>query len=240
MTSKNPVVNILGDVSRRLSRIQMAKTSSQHGIIESVLVVNNTVYAIIRKTRVEFDEVSHDYYPLFNNYLKSPEDSLTPTELLIPLINIDMSNNTLDPKDLIGRYAVVEVTDGNRAIKAEYVGSVGDPSQGPLKISQTVLYNARLLAGATARLATADSESRKYLAEVAKLEDEALELLDQKLSEWKGKVVTVEGDANYHKTTDATQEFELKIKSEDFLKEANKTKMKTRNCHLPISIFSAR
>lgn len=237
---KNPITERLGGVTRRLSKIQMKSTIEQQGIIESVFVVDNTCYAIIRKIRGEWNEIGHLNHGLFNNHLEADEDVLSPTELLIPLINVDLSLGAVDPKTFIGKYATVSVTEGSRAIKAEYVGSIKDPSQSPLKVIQNALYNARLLAGATTKLTEEGSEARHFLKNVIDLSDEQMEAINWSLVEWKGKVVTLEGDAYYHKTTDAETEFELKIQAEDFIKNANETKMKTRNCHLPITIFSAR
>ena len=237
---KNYVTESLGDVSRRLSKIQFRQTENFLGRIEAVLVVDRVLHAIIRKTQGEWDEINHENFPLFNNYLRAEEDVLSPVELLIPITNVDLSQGTFNPKDMIGQYASVSVVDGLRAIKAEYIGGVEDPERGPLKVAQNVLYNARLLAGATATLAEEGSQSKKYLEKIASLNDTNLTLINMSLEDWKGKVVTLSGDASYHKTTDATEEFELKVEEEDFIKGANKTKMKTKNCHLPVTIFSAR
>lgn len=236
----NPIVETFGGVSRRLSKIQFRQSEEQLGRIEAVLVVDRVVNAIIRKTRGEWDEIDHENFPLFNNYLNADEDILSPVELLIPIINIDLSQGTFNPNTLIGQYATVSVIDGRRALKAEYIGGVDNPEQGPLKVAQNLLYNARLLAGATAKLTEEDSKAKEYLTKIGNLSETNLALVNMSLDDWKGKVVTLTGDASYHKTTDATEEFELKVEVEDFIKGANKTKMKTKNCHLPITIFTAR
>lgn len=240
MDRHNPITDTFRAVSRRVSKIQFKQSTEQLGRIESVLVVDRVAYAIIRKTKGEWDEINHENFPLFNNFLYVDDEYLSPVELLIPLINVDLSQGTFNPNSMIGQYATVSVADGLRAIKAEYIGGVDDPEQGPLKVLQNVFYNARMLAGATAKLTEEGSKSKEYLSKIENLNETNLALVGMSLEDWKGKVVTLKNDATYHKTTDATEEFELKVEQENFFKNANDTKMKTKNCHLPITIFSAR
>lgn len=237
---ENGIESAFRGAQRRLSKIQFKQSREEMGIIEAVLVVDSALYAIIRKVTKEWDVTNHAYYPLFNNYLEAQEDVLAPVELLIPIVNVDLSITNADPKTLIGKYVSVSVISGNRAVKAEYMGSIDDPERGPLKVIQGILYNARMLAGATAKLTEEDSKAREYLAKVENINETNLALLSAQLKDWQGKVVRLKGDATYHNDTDATQEFEITVEAEDFFKQANETKMKTKNCHLPITIFSAR
>lgn len=237
----NPIETVFGGMQRRLSKVQFKQTTEQRGIIEAVLVVDSVLCAIIRKVKAEWDVTTHANYPLFNNHLAAEDRFLSPAELLIPITNIDLAHVSLDPKTLIGKYVTVSVVDGSRrALKAEYIGGIDDPSQSPFKVLQNVLYNARMLAGATATLTEQDSKAKEYLTKVENINETNLALINMSLDDWKGKVVRIKGDATYHNDTDKTQEFEIVVESEDFLKNANKTKMKTKNCHLPITIFSAR
>lgn len=240
MDKHNKISDTFGAVSRRVSKIQFKQSREELGRIESVLVVDRVAYAIIRKTKGEWDEINHENFPLFNNYLYVDDEYLSPIELLIPLINVDLSQGTFSPNSMIGQYATVSVVDGLRAIKAEYIGGVDDPEQGPLKVLQNIFYNARMLAGATAKLTEEGSKAKEYLSKIDNLNETNLELISMSLEDWKGKVVTLKNDAVYHKTTDATEEFELKVEQENLFKNSNGTKMKTKNCHLPITIFSAR
>lgn len=240
MDTKNVVPSTFGSVSRRLSKIQFKQTEEQLGKIESVLVVDRVLYAIIRKAKGEFDEINHESFPLFNNYLYVEDEYLSPVELLIPITNVDLAQGTFNPNTMIGQYATVSVVNGLRAVKAEYIGGVDDPQQGPFKVLQNIFYNARMLAGATATLTEEGSKAKEYLSKIQNLNETNLNLVAMSLEDWKGKVVTLQNDAVYHKTTDATEEFEIKIEQEDFFKNSNGTKMKTKNCHLPVTIFSAR
>ena len=60
------------------------------------------------------------------------------------------------------------------------------------------------------------------------------------LEEFKGKVIKVEGDATYDRDTANKLEHEVIIESHDLIANTNKEPMKTKNCHLPVTIFSAR
>ena len=237
---ENPILNLFGGVNRRLAKVQFKQTHEQLGRIEAVLVVDRVLYAIIRRTQGEWDEINHESFPLFNNFLHVDDEFLSPTELLIPITNVDLSQGSIQPNDMIGQYATVSVVDNQRAVKAEYIGGVDDPEQGPFKLLQNVLYNARMLAGTTAKLTEEGSKAKEYLSKIENLNETNLAWIGMSFDDWKGKVVTLSNDAVYHKTTDAAEEFELKVEQENFFKKANNTKMKTKNCHLPVTIFTAR
>lgn len=218
----------------------LKKSSYKLGEIESVLVVDSTLYAVIRQLEPTFDETGHSVNLLFNNHLGANESKLSPFEVLVRISNIDLEHTLTDPYTLIGKFANVLVIGENRAVSAEYVGKQETFGSIALKMSQNALYSARVLAGPDSSLLDEESVSKSFLKRNVKLTDNQLDLLDQKLSDWKSKVIRIENDSTNHNTTDQKLENELIIPSEDFFKEANNIKMKTRNCHLPVTVFTAR
>lgn len=227
-------------LNKRLTGGNLSKSKNSLGIIETVFVVDSTVYAIIRHLKPVFDETGHSSYPLFNNHLGAVEEKLTPFEVVIMISNIDLEHSPIDPTTLIGKYANVLVIGENRALSAEYIGKKETFGGVALKLGQNILYNARVLAGPDSDLLKENSVSKTYLKDQVKLTDDQLELLSQSMSDWKGKVVRVENDSTNHNTTNSTLESEYIIPNNSFIKGTNNTKMKTQDCHMPVTIFTAR
>lgn len=225
--------------TRRLSALRIKRSTQEEGIIESAMVVNRTVYVIARRLKESFDgETGHSTINLFNNARGTDEEHISPFELLIPISNIDLALTPVNPKDLLGKYVIVSSMK-KRAIKAEFIGDINSTSQSPLQVMQAALENARSLAGSMEKLHENET-SKTFLKEKYNLTDDQLTLIGMSLEEFKGKVIRIEGDGTYHNDTDAELEHEVKIESYDLIKNTNKEKMKTRKCHLPVTIFSAR
>lgn len=232
----------LGALTRRLASVQFKKSEQRLGIIESTFVADSTLYAIIRQAPPKKAPGSgHEIYPLFNNYLYTDEKKLSALEAFIPITNIDLSLVIINPKDLIGRYAMVTVIGDNRAIKAEYTGTVKDPSQGPLKLVQNALYNARAQAGVNFSLLDEQSAAKPYLEKLIGLNETNKGLLELNVEDVKGKSVRIANDATHSNSTSKTEEGEIVVEdNSDLLANKNGLEMKSRDCHLPILVFTGR
>lgn len=237
--SDNIVKRTAEMATRRLSGIHLRKTVEEEGIIESVMIVDRVVYVIARRVRAyTYTPSGHEYFALFNNERNIQEDVLSSFELFLPLSNIDLATTTIIPEDLLGKYVLVSLLNG-KAVKATYIGNVKAFEQTPLQVLRSALENARSLAGVGKKITEVD-KATKYLKEVHNVSSEQLELLNNSLKDFQGKVIRVEGDAVYDRDTATKKDVEVVIKSHDFIRDTNQQAMKTRNCHLPVSIFSAR
>lgn len=238
LPSETKLFNKIETASRSLSGFKIQKSSEEEGIIESVLVVNRVVYAVVRRSVDSYNETGHSSKGLFNNVRNIPEDNLSLFELLIPIYNIDLATSLIKPDELLGKYVMVSVLN-KKAIKAEYIGELENFKQSPLKLLSAAITNARSLAGAGERL-DKNTASRKFLQEKFNLTDDQLTLFEIPLKDVFGKTITIKDDAVYHKDTSKTTDKEVVIESHNLIRGTNQKSMKSRNCHLPVSIFSAR
>lgn len=231
----------IGEMNRKLASVQFRKAENKLGIIESTFVADGNLYAIIRRVPTRRNAAGHESNPLFNNILYVEDDKLSAMELYIPITNIDLSITVVDPKELVGKYAMVTLLGDNKAIKAEYTGNVKDPSKGPLSTASTVLYNARMKAGATLGLLDEKSAAKPYLEQMLGLNAANKELLELSYTDVLGKSVRIEGDGTYSNSTSKPTDNELVIEDTNNLVEnKNGEEMKARDCHLPILLFTGR
>ena len=237
--SQTSAMRSVETATRRLSGLRIRRSLQEEGIIESVMVVNRVLYVIARRVKSSMTtDTDHSYQSLFNNDRHVREEALSPFELLIPVSNIDLAVTTVKPEELLGKYVSVSVLKG-RAVKAEYIGDLSGPSQSPLQLARAALENARSLAGVATRIEE-NEKARDFLKTQYNLTDDQLTLIGMSLEEFKGKVIKVEGDATYDRDTANKLEHEVIIESHDLIANTNKEPMKTKNCHLPVTIFSAR
>ena len=77
------------------------------GIIHSVLVQGNTLYVVAQRTKNLFTgNDDHDAVEFYNCIGGDPEN-YSLYELFMPVINIDLSRDIVDPRDFIGQKVLV-------------------------------------------------------------------------------------------------------------------------------------
>lgn len=210
------------------------------GIIESVLVIDSNLYGIIRRTDpIIGKETGHESYPLYGNDMNIDESVLSPFEVLNRIDNIDLSSLAVDPKTYIGGF--VKIQERNNVItRVQYIGN-SPFLLDALKINQNALRSARKFIGDTGTLG--EGMAKEYLQRMG-LTDSQIELIaSNKISDWTDNLMRLQDDGTYHNDVDEEVKGE-KILTMDELQNLisnyNKKKMKTKKCHLPVTIFSAR
>lgn len=237
--SQTSAMKSVETATRRLSGLRVRRSIQEEGIIESVMVVNRVVYVIARRLKESMtSDTDHPYVSLFNNDRHVREEALSPFELLIPVSNIDLAIASAKPEELLGKYVLVSVLKG-RAMRAEFIGDISSTSQSPLQLARAALENARSIAGVATRIEES-KKAKDFLKDQYNLTDEQLTLIGMTLEQFKGKVIRVEGDATYDRDTAQKLEHEVIIESHNLIANTNQEPMKTKNCHLPVTIFSAR
>lgn len=240
LLSESKFISTVDTTTRELAKLRLRQAEQLFGVIESVLIVSKTVYVIAREALERFSEDSTDpYKPLFNNPRNIDESKLSPFELYMPVWNLHPESMAIQPEEMLGKQVLVNLID-NKVVKCEYVGDLSRDKQTPLGVVQAVLENARTLAGAYEKLSD-NTLTRQYLKNEHNFSDDQVTALDTALSDYRGKVVRIKNDSTFHNTTDAKQPFEVLLDNKsDLIKGTNKLQMKTRNCHLPVTVFSAR
>lgn len=234
-------LNSINTVTTR-NVIKIEASTEEYGYIYSVLQVNKTIYAIIvdaKSPNFDFTCTNGlDGARFFN--CEGDFSSKSPYELLIPISNIDLSIHVLDPRTLIGGKVLVSILNGD-AVKAEYIGEIDNTGETPLKIPRTLFKSLRNYIGAYTRL---DDESPEVeqARELLGLDHElAKKLYETDIKDWNGVVVRYENEAVYTNDVMQPKDGEVIITPiGDVAKHIQEKGMKTKNCHLPVKIFSAR
>ena len=231
-----------GDKSTLGERIDSSRVSESIGTIRTVLTVNNTVYAIIKRDD-PFDScvenAESQYY-----HCKGQPSSHTPYELFMPLLNIHLDISNFDPRILVGRKALVKEL-GDIAVKAEYIGQVNELNESPINIPRTVLASIRNYIGPNTKLDSKDDRVKEQL-DYFDIEYSVFKSLSKHtLDDWDGQVIRFKSDAvSYRDTVDQVQG-EIIVDDrvdalEGLIRHIESKDMKTKKCHMPINLFSAR
>lgn len=206
------------------------------GIIESLQVVDDSVFAIIKKnhsSRIndKGDQIDHgDGY--FNGTDRTPLDDITLAELCIPT-NIDASNNNL--KRYIGKRCKVSVKN-NIAVYAEVDYGFYSLTTFPIHVIRKIRQ------ALSSKSDSIFSEEGKVLFRQEGYTDEEI----QQLSDFKfvestvGKVNTFAGEGLWFKDTANKDPSENILKANPLVLGLNKLGMKTKNCHKPTRLFSGK
>lgn len=208
----------------------------QNGIIESLYVIDNGVFAIIRKnTNSSFtpsnDQTDHgDGW--FNGPDRTPIENVTVAELAV-LTNIDASNNKLER--YIGKECSVTVKN-NVAVYAEV--KLGYPSM--TTITASVIRKARVALASKTEDIFSDV-GKKYFKEQG-ITDEDIEALSnfKYLEDMTSKVNTFSGEALWFKDTSQATKDENIIEPNSIMLGLKKLGMKSKKCHIPTRVFSGK
>ena len=222
--------------SEFINRANETTMLKQQGIIESLYVINDSVFAIIRKNTDYVMSASGDLVDhgdsLFNMSDGFSEEDMTVSELAIP-INIDASNNKLER--YIQKECIVTVNNGV-AVSAKVNLGYKNIST----IPASFIRKTRLaLAGKTNDLFS--DIGKKYFKEKGYTDEDIEALSDFKyVQEMTGKLNTVEGEALWFKDTNNKSKDENILKANPLLLGLNKLNMKSKTCHIPSRIFSGK
>lgn len=221
---------------------QKMKTSMESlGIVDSVLVVNKTIYVIAHRVEPLSKNIKDHAGEAVEYYnCNGDVNAFSPFELLMPIINIDLSRDTLDPRVLIGGSVLVSEING-QAIKAEYVGELEELNESPLAVPRAVFSSIRNYIGAYTTLNSKDERVQSIVNQFG-VGDVVNDIYQTSAMDWIGNVVSFEKDGDYTKDSHGTkQEGRLTIKPvENLTRHLNGEDMKTKLCHNPVKLFTAR
>jgi hypothetical protein len=107
-------------------------------------------------------------------------------------------------------------------------------------VPRALLASVRNYVGSYVQLNDSNPKIADVITQMG-LGDVVDDLYKTKLSEWSGKAVSIEGDGLYTNDTNKTKDGEVKIQAIDgLMRHLNGLQMKSKNCHLPVKLFSAR
>ena len=204
---------------------------TERGIIHSILVNGDRVFAVIRK---DDHHLSEDHGGIFNMFSYENIDDMLIPEIYIPTDILPVGN-------IVDRYVgkPVNVTVQNRiAIFASVLQSV--PTLTTIDPSTIRKVRERLQDKSGEALFT--MAARKIWNSFGVSEDDVSELkkLFFKTEDHAEKVVTVENEGIWGKDTNKQQSGETIIPASPLFNNLNGEGMKSNDCHAPTRIFSAK
>lgn len=213
------------------------------GVIVSTSSRDGVLYAIIKRTKNKSEYGREHPGEIFEYYnCDGDVNAHSPYELSIPITNVDLKRDIVDPLTFIG--GKVLVTEINRyAMKAEYIGGLVELNESILNIPRTLFKSMRNYVGSFVSLNSTEDVVRERLEGFGYPKETYDKMYKYSVQDWIGKSVRFEGDAVYFRDTKKAVEGELIIPASDTLEETralDREDMKTKNCHLPVKIFSAR
>lgn len=231
-----------GDRNTIHNRLVLERSKQSIGIISSIMTTDNVVYAIIARIGSQPDTYDLSEKDGYYNCDGDPA-SYSPFELMIPIINVQLDLNPIDPKQLIGGKVLVSEIKGV-AMKAEYIGKMTEVNESPLNIPRSTLATLRNYVGGYMKLDHKDPQIRDVIDELGIPIDVLTKLNTYTVSEWDGNVVRLSSDAVMYRDTGKQVQGEIVIQDLDnlgaFIRNINRKDMKTKECHLPTILFSAR
>ncbi len=213
------------------------------GVITSTLTRKSILYAIIKRTKniTDYGRDGHDISEYYN--CKGDVNAHSPFELLIPITNIDLKRDVVDPLTLIGGKVLVTEID-RYAMKAEYIGELTELNESPLRIPRTILKSMRNYIGGFVPLDSSEQVVRERIEGFGYPLETLKKMYKYSVSDWDGKSIRFEKDAVNYRDIKEAVEGEVIVPAadsiEELLRELDNNDMKTKKCHLPVKIFSAR
>ena len=250
MNIKDRFVTAVDDV-KQLSRMSISQgeydatlrrlnnRTDSMGIIYSALVQGDTLYVVAQRT-VNLNK-SNDIHETveFYNCLGDVEN-YSMYELLMPVVNINLSSDVVDPRKFIGGRVLVTEID-NIPVKTEFIGQLDEINETPIKIARTVFRSIRNFIGPTRRLDSKDALVEEVIKGFGYNPEIMQKLMEQPVLENAGVVFNFAGEGQYTQDTTQNPEGVVTIKTvEDMHRHLNNSPMKSKKCHLPIKVFSAR
>lgn len=224
------------DASDFVTRANDTSMVIQNGIIESLYIIGDGVFAVIRKDidssfTYSGDQIDHgDGW--FNGTDRIPIDNTTVSELSI-LTNIDASNNQLNR--YIEKPCEV-VVKNDIAVYASV--NLGFPSIST--VPSNIIRKIRIAIADVSDDIFSDV-GRKLFKEEGYTDQDINALSDFKyVADMYGKLNTFEGEAYWFKDTSQQSKDENILKANDILVGLKKLGMKSKNCHRPSRIFSGK
>lgn len=210
------------------------------GIIDSVLLVGDTVFAVVRRDHESdkpnsfTDSLAHGDVGWFNVKPYENLSTFTLADLSIPTDITPLAN-------VIQRYVgkpVIVTVQNNIAIFASVVLSPTPLTTVKPSIIREI--RSKLTEDAGGDIFSKAAEKLWRLFGITQEEVEGLKGLIYNLEEHSSKVITFEGEGNWNKDIAAQQDGELVMKPTNIVLGLNKQGMKTNKCHEPTRIFSAK
>lgn len=225
------------DANDFITRVNDTRLVIKMGIIESLFVVGDSVFAtILRNHDMEEapngDQLSHGD-GLFNTADRQEMDDVLVPEIAV-LTNIDASNNKLDR--FLGKHCKVLVRN-EVAIFAEVL-------QGEISLTSfpaEVIRATRMYLGVDHQNIFSE-KGKEYLREKGYTNEEIEELakFKYKPDSMSKKINTFLDEATWFKDTSKQQENENIIEPPLIVKGLLKLGMKSKECHIPTRIFSGK
>lgn len=202
------------------------------GIVRSVILRDDTVFAVVERDIGGEDDHAHGGY--FNCESYEHVDGMTFPEIFIPTDIVPIAN---DINRYVGKPALVTVQDGF-AIHASVLHI--PQLLTTIKPSTIRAVRERLQNGPEndifSEIGLKVWESFGVLPDAVK----ALKEMVFKSEEHLDKVVTIEGEGSWNKDTAQLQKGEAIVPATDIMLGLNRQGMKTNKCHNPTRIFSAK
>lgn len=213
------------------------KITTKYGTIDKVLPTNNKVYVTVREIPLDRDgDEQGDYAfspPLFNAFGK-PETELSIMQVMIPLLNIDLSTTSIQLENLLDKFVAVHVDYKGIAKDCELISSlpnddyfIGKPLNLILKAAQSNIEVEDLfIAGGYS------PEQVKKMFEI-KVDD---------FEHQPGRIFRIKGEAYWDRDTGKLKEQDINIPEEkNFYDDwASKNLKKKMQCHYPVTLFGAK
>jgi len=201
------------------------------GIVKSVLLRDDTVFAVIERDEDGLDNHSHG--GLFNTFSYEHQDNMTFPEIFIPTDIVPISN---DISRYIGKPALVTVQDG--------IAIFASVLQIPQLLTTIKPSTIRAVREKLQEKAGDDifSETAQKIWTSFGVLPEAVQSLKNmifKSEDHSDKVITIEDEGSWNKDTSQVQDNEVVVPSDGF-SGLNKQGMKSNKCHHPTRIFSAK
>lgn len=215
------------------------------GVIASVILRNNTVFAVIRRDHADIKENAlneggpvHGHLGYFNSHPYGDSSKYTLPELAIPT-DINPIGNQLSR--YIGTTALVTVQNG----VAIFANTTNTPSSLSIVPPQIIKYVREEVEKRDPNNTDRDIFNSKwdYIWE-------SFGILREKISDLQGliynpedmenKIISFDGEGSWIKDTQSPLDNEVVITTNDLLLDLNKLGMKTNTCHLPVKPFSAK
>lgn len=202
----------------------------ESGIINSVLLKDDKVYATIFRAEDEHDGV------LFNADPSQNPSSLTFQEIFIPTDIIPMGGVVLDR--FKGRHVTVTIKN-DIAIYATLMATMDNDFS---TISGETVRNVRkrLTKKTGTDLFSVSAQPIWDMFGVAREKVLELQKMIYDPEKHQDKVITIEGEGNWGKDVSAPREGEVQIERNNLIAGTNGLGMKDNLCHMPTTIFSAK